>query len=115
MKKDLIIEKQKEIDKLKTNFISDLAVSIVLHHKDEADKYHTSLSKLKSELKALESLPEDELYRKVYIKSADDLPLFYGKYYIVKDKDRGVNERFFDMGLKKWWLESVDYYLLPIK
>ena len=50
-------------------------------------------------------------YIKVEIKGEGDLPKQWG-YYIVKDKDRGINERYFDSGTVNWWLDKVEWVMI---
>lgn len=102
MKKDLIIEKQKELiveyASILHEFISFGGISLIT---------------LESELKALESLPEDELYRKVYIKSKEDWPE-KGEYFCNRVGFNTIQK--LDKNLPdKSYMREIRWYLLRIK
>lgn len=60
-----------------------------------------------------------ELYRKVEIKSADDLPKEDGNYFVkLKDSRISISVYYWENkepGFKKVWLECVDWYLQPFE
>lgn len=61
-----------------------------------------------------------ELFEKVYIRSADDLPKEDGVYFVAKKnnlKSNGLKPLIFTTIkiTKKKWLAEIEYYLLPVE
>jgi hypothetical protein len=61
-----------------------------------------------------------EIYKKVYIQSVDDLPKETGMYECYfKDHTMGratydISDQYATTGII-WWINKVDWYLLPIE
>ena len=90
---------------------------------ENADK---AIKILQSELQALESEPDKELYEKVYIKSEADLPQDTGRYFCHQksrlpeyayDACEWYEYNITDHENRKYqrnlWLTSFDWYLMP--
>lgn len=56
----------------------------------------------------------DTIYRKVEIKSEQDLPKKDG-FYIASCKDYAVLEYHYCSEVQKDWLKEVDWYLQPVE
>jgi hypothetical protein len=118
MKKDLIIEKQKELIItliMALDFLADN--NLIKERKDNNDADNKPLidcvnnsARLRKDIKALES-PDDGLYRKVYIKSENDLPKHNTEVLINRTEGvrRGLFfETYYD-AVKDFWLNEVDF------
>ena len=106
MKKDLIIENLKLILKRYENY-----------YYNQVPFDPETIEYIEDNIKALESLPEDELYRKVYIKSEEDLPKETGYFTVLlKNKSSYCTDMMrYEKGDNSYWLTLIDWYLLRIK
>ena len=64
---------------------------------------------------------KEELYKKVYIKTEEDLPKESG-YYFVKRRNASIPDTLYYSllalyieKLKPYWVSQVDWYLIPIE
>ena len=108
MKKDLIIEKQRE-------YIKHLKIQL----KMKSPAIGTTSYNFESELSALESEPDEELFVKVYIRDLNDMPIESGKYGCVFN-DNHFGEANYDTKQRLasesdiWWINKVKWYLKPL-
>lgn len=105
MTKDrMIIEKHKEMIKIFKKYFIATALS---------DTDWGEMKALESELKSLESLPDNKLFEQVYIKSEADLPEDTGTHIVHIPMNAEVYSVHRETIVTQW--KRFDWYLRPVK
>ena len=123
-KKERIIAKQKELIELLNKQVEFICSDICIMDSEKfgyiACDFSQKITTLEHSISSLESEPDEELFRKVYIKSDADLPKENGRY-IVRLKDTTTCA--FDFTINgdrladdpQYWIDYVKWYLTPQK